>query len=86
MSHHETGEISTFPHLRPFYSKSQNEFRDEPLYCFPHAFNNNVVIDEAMKIVDILPYEEVTRNFSKYVNGVSIMSCVVVQINAFVRH
>jgi len=68
----------------PFYKMSQNESQDEPLYRFPHAFNDNAIIDEALKLIETFSYEDVARNFSEYVNGVSIVSCVFVYFNTFV--
>lgn len=70
----EAGESSSFPQLRPFYRMSQNEARERPMYHgFPQAFNSNDIIDEVIRIARTWAYEEVTWNFSEYLNRVSVV-------------
>lgn len=62
-SRYETSESSSVPHLCLFYRSS-----NRPLYGFPHTFNNNAVIDEALKLVESRHYEDITQDFAGHIN------------------
>ena len=77
---YEEGDSSVIDRLRPFYRIVEYELRNERIMRFPLAFNNVAVIVEALKIVEKMRYEDITRNFIEYTNGVStarvLLACV----------
>lgn len=54
----EAGVSSRFAHLRPFYGIAENNLRDHPIVHFPYAFNQTVIIDEVLKMVDLMRYDD----------------------------
>lgn len=81
-SHYEAGLSSRHvPRFWSLYRWSRNDAQECPIYQgFPHAFNSNKVINEVIRIAETWSYEEVTQNFTKYLNEVSYGSCTDVGI------
>jgi len=69
----EKEDRSVLERLHPFYHIDENDLREHRIMRFPFAISNPAIIEETLKIIDKMRYEDITRNFIEYTNGVSVV-------------